>query len=86
MKLPTDAAPPYEPAVTAVLSRFKVSVSVAEATDVKPVPPTIVKVSPPAIVKAAPLSAAAVNEVEIDAEESLKVINKTKSLKRGHQE
>ena len=26
------------------------------------------------------------DEVEIDAEESLKVINKTKSLKRGHQE
>ena len=67
MKVPTDEAEPYEAGVTAVLSRFKVSVSVAEATDVKPVPPTIVKVSPPEIVKSAPLSASTVNEVEIEA-------------------
>ena len=43
------------------------SVSVAEAVDVKPVPPIILKVSPPEIVKSAPESASTVNEVEMAA-------------------
>ena len=50
-----------------MLSRFKVSVSVAEATDVRPVPPTMTNVSPPEIVKLSPLSASTVNEVDIEA-------------------
>ena len=37
---------PYDPAVTAVASRYRVIVSVSEVTDVKPVPPKMVSVSP----------------------------------------
>jgi hypothetical protein len=46
----TVPAPPYEPPVTVVLSRFKVIVSVAPATEVKPVPPEIVNVSVPEVI------------------------------------
>ena len=42
--------PPYDPALTAVLSRFNVTVSVAPTTDDIPVPPAISSVSPPATV------------------------------------
>ena len=46
MSVATVFAAPYEPAVTAVLSRLIVSVSVAPAVAVNPVPPEIVSVSP----------------------------------------
>ena len=50
----------YEPAVTAVLSRFSVTVSVADATDDNPVPPLIVSVSLRSNTCGVPLSPATV--------------------------
>jgi hypothetical protein len=41
---------PYEPAVTAVLSRLRVIVSVFEVTEVKPVPPKMLSVSEPEVI------------------------------------
>ena len=52
----------YDPAETAVLSKFKVIVSVAEATELSAVPPNINNVSPLDIVCAGPLSPSALKE------------------------
>ncbi len=41
---------PYEPPVTAVLSRLIVIVSVFEVTEVRPVPPKMLRVSEPEVI------------------------------------
>ena len=64
VKVDTAVAEPYEPAVTAVLSRLIVTVSVEDAVAVSPVPPEIVSVSPLVIVCGVPASPAMVNVVE----------------------
>jgi len=61
-------ASPYEPAVTAVLSRLIVIVSVAPATELNPVPPAIVSTSKPEVIDwIFPLSPPTPNDVEMFA-------------------
>ena len=54
----------YEAGVTAVLSRLTVTVSVAEATLLKPVPPAIVSVLPSSMACGVPLSPVTVKDVK----------------------